>query len=88
MNVMEMKNTRSNVMNTAAAVSGTAVLTGQCCICRAAAACLQVWSSSYAHLLPKVQLIAGDMFDAATIPAPPPDCDSTAYVLRNILHDW
>jgi hypothetical protein len=26
------------------------------------------------------------MFDAATLPAPP--AGSTAYVLRNILHDW
>lgn len=48
----------------------------------------QIWSRHYPELLPKVQLVAGDMFDAATIPSPPAGSTNTAYVLRNILHDW
>lgn len=51
-------------------------------------ALLQLWSRNHPHLLPKVQLVSGDMFDADTVPTPPPDSSSTAYVLRNILHDW
>lgn len=48
----------------------------------------KLWSSSYPHLLPRVELVPGDMFDAATVPSPPADSSCTAYVLRNILHDW
>jgi hypothetical protein len=48
----------------------------------------QIWEREHADLLPRVQLLPGDMFDAATVPAPPAESSSTAYVLRNILHDW
>lgn len=47
----------------------------------------QIWSEGHPELLPRVELVAGDMFDAATLPSPPLG-SRTAYVLRNILHDW
>lgn len=49
---------------------------------------LQLWSSQHGSLLPHVQLVAGNMFDPATLPSPPSGASSTAFVLRNILHDW
>lgn len=59
-------------------------------LCAALVVCvgvLQIWSQAHPELLPRVELVAGDMFDAATPPSPPAG-SSTAYVLRNILHDW
>lgn len=49
---------------------------------------LQFWSSSHNGLLDRVRLVPGDMFEAETIPSPPADSNSTAYALRNILHNW
>lgn len=50
---------------------------------------LQLWQAPpYSELAPRVSLVAGDMFDAATIPAPPAAGGKHAYTLRNILHDW
>ncbi|WIA36480.1 hypothetical protein OEZ86_007780 [Tetradesmus obliquus] len=46
-----------------------------------------LWQTTHSGLAPRAQLVAGDMFDASTIPAPP-SSGRVAYVLRNILHDW
>ncbi len=37
-------------------------------------------------MLHRVQFEAGDFFKASSLPTPPPG--NTAYVLRNVLHDW
>jgi hypothetical protein len=48
---------------------------------------LQLWQTTHSSLAPRARLVAGDMFDASSIPAPP-SSGRVAYVLRNILHDW
>jgi len=50
---------------------------------------LQLWAGTHSSLAPRVQLIAGDMFDAASIPSHAENCQGkVAYTLRNIVHDW
>ncbi|KAI8475773.1 MAG: O-methyltransferase-domain-containing protein [Monoraphidium minutum] len=50
----------------------------------------QWWELAHGDVLPRAAFAAGDMFDAATIPGPggPRGGGRSAYVLRNILHDW
>lgn len=44
-------------------------------------------ATAHPALAGRLSFAAGDMFDAATVPAPPAD-GRVAYVLRNILHNW
>ncbi|KAI8475753.1 MAG: O-methyltransferase-domain-containing protein [Monoraphidium minutum] len=47
------------------------------------------WAREHADLLPRAAFVAGDMFDAATIPAPAVrPGGAVAFVLSDILHDW
>eukprot|EP00879_Flechtneria_rotunda_P017666 GHRR01018518.1.p2 GENE.GHRR01018518.1~~GHRR01018518.1.p2 ORF type:complete len:248 (+),score=69.50 GHRR01018518.1:1346-2089(+) len=48
----------------------------------------KVWRATHRRLMPRVELIAGDMFDPSTLPSPSDSSCKVAYTLRNILHDW
>lgn len=52
---------------------------------------LQLWAfgQRYSSMAPRVELVAGDMFDPDSVPAPPAGSSGqVAYILRNVLHDW
>eukprot|EP00775_Hariotina_reticulata_P008532 gene8532-8714_t len=48
----------------------------------------KIWAADHQDLLPRVKLVAGDIFNSETIPAPPEGSSSVAYVLYDILHNW
>lgn len=48
---------------------------------------LQWWAQEFAHLLPRMEFVVGDMFKPSSLPSPRPGA-RTLYVLKQILHDW
>ena len=48
---------------------------------------MQWWSWTCPDLLPRVQLVSGDMFNPDALPKPPKGF-KVVFVLKQILHDW